>query len=77
MSNYASFSVTFVGDYFSLTHFVELDLDEPSFTNLDDEQLEHEAVEMAKKNLAYHYGWDLDKIYLNEITVEVDYSPIR
>ena len=76
MSNYASFSVTFVGDYFSLTHFVELDLDEPSFANLDDEQLESEAVEMAKKNLAYHYGWDLGKVSW-EITVEMDYSPIR
>jgi len=76
MSKYASYTVTFVGDYFSLTHFVELDLDEPSLANLSEEELEDEAVITAKKNLMYHYGWDLSKTSW-EHSVETDYSPVR
>ena len=37
MSKYASFSVTFVGDHFSLTHFVEIDLGEASLADLEND----------------------------------------
>lgn len=78
MSKYASFSVTFVGDYFSLTHFVEIDLGEASFADLDNDALEEVAIDMAKKNIKYHYGWDLDaKGVVWEVTAEMDYSPLR
>lgn len=71
---YANYTVTFVGDYFSLTHFVELDLTDPTFAELDEDGLEESAIDMAHKNLMYHYGWDLAKTAW-ETSVEVDYSP--
>lgn len=74
MTKYANYTVTFVGDHFSLTHFVELDLTEPSFADLDEDELESAAIDMAQKNLQHHYGWDLLKVSW-ETTTEVDYSP--
>jgi hypothetical protein len=71
---HASCNVTFVGDFFSLTHFVEIDLEEPSFANLDNDQLEEVAIDMATKNLRYHYGWEMKDISW-ETTVEFDYLP--
>ena len=78
MSKYANYSVTYVGDYFSMTHFVEIDLSDPNFATLSDEELEEASIEIGKKNIKYHYGWDLDaKGVVWEVTTEVDYSPAR
>ena len=78
MSKYANYKVTYVGDYYSLTHFVEIDLSEPEWENMSEEELEEASIEIGKKNIKYHYGWDLDtEGAVWDVTVEVDYSPER
>jgi hypothetical protein len=59
MSETGWYSVTFTGDYFTLT---------TAMIDADDEE---QAIRLASSNIKREYGWDIEAV-ANEITVELE-----
>lgn len=53
------YTITFVGDFFSLVTGVELDPNEPDIAGKTPDELLEVATELASRLLNFHYGWDV------------------
>ena len=56
------YTVTFVGDYFTMNVPAELDLSEPDIAGAGADELEQVAADLARNMLMYHYGIDIAKL---------------
>ena len=56
------YTVTFVGDFFTITTSVELDPDEPYIAGKSPDELLDVATELASRWLNFHYGWDVKSV---------------
>ncbi len=62
------YTVTFVGDFFTMTTSVELDPEEPDIAGKSPDELLDVATELASRWLNFHYGWDVKSV----ATIEVE-----
>jgi hypothetical protein len=60
------YTVTFVGDFFTLRTSVELDPSEPDIAGMSPAELLDVATELASRSLRFHYGWDIQSV-ANEV----------
>lgn len=56
------YTVTFIGDFFSLVTSVELDPNEPDIAGKSPDELLEVATELASRSLKFHYGWDVESV---------------
>jgi hypothetical protein len=64
------YTVTFIGDFFTLRTSVELDLEEPDIAGKSPDELLDVATELASRWLNFHYGWDVKSVADEIETVE-------
>jgi hypothetical protein len=56
------YTVTFIGDFFTMTTSVELDPEEPDIAGKSPDELLDVATELASRWLNFHYGWDVKSV---------------
>jgi len=56
------YTVTFIGDYFTLITSVELDPEEPDIAGMSPDELLEVATELASRCLTFQYGWDVRSV---------------
>jgi hypothetical protein len=56
------YTVTFVGDFFTIITSVELDPHEDDIVGRSPEELLDVATELASRWLNFHYGWDVKSV---------------
>jgi len=62
------YTITFVGEFFTLTTSVELDPDEPDIADKSPDELLDVATELASRWHNFHYGCDIKSV----ATIEVE-----
>lgn len=64
------YTVTFVGDFFTIITSVELDPHEEDIVGRSPEELLEVATELASNTLKFHYGWDVEAVSTEVKAVE-------